>query len=451
MSRQPATETLIIGGGWAGLAAAVALAAAGEPVRLLESARQVGGRARCTRFGAHTVDNGQHLLIGAYRALDEVLRLLELPPERLFMRIPLELRLRALDDRPLQLNAATLPAPFNLLFGLLGACGLSLRERLAALRMLRQLAREGFTLSDDISVQELLSAQRQSPRLCRALWQPLCLATLNTHSQEASARLFLRVLKEAFTGARGNSDLLIPRQDLGHTLPEPAVDFIERHGGRVQLGRRVQRLILHGDRITGVVVDDEQLPAERVILAVGPRAAQQLLDPHPPLFAQAAQLAGLRFSPICTVYLAYPPHCRLPRPLIGLLDGISQWIFDRRVCDQAGIMGAVISGGGLHAAMDNDGLARHVARELGRLYPEWPAPHAHLVVREKRATFLARPDVDARRPAMQTAVQGLWLAGDYTATGLPATLEGALRSGLQCAREILSLRQTSPLPETGSP
>lgn len=430
-------RVLVVGGGWAGLAAAVELTRHGVPVTLLESARQLGGRARCVRFGEHRVDNGQHIMVGAYRATLGLLKTLGVPESRAFLRRPLWLQVKSAAGSDMRLSAPALPAPLHLAFALLTARGLPLPDKLKTVGFWHRLQRDGFRLEQDISVTELLARHRQPLSVAQTLWEPLCLATLNTPPHQASARVFLRVLQEAFDTRRRDSDLLIPRTDLGAILPEPAFDFIERHGGTVMLGRRVTGLRLDRERITGVETTDTMIKADQVILALPHTACRRLLAPHPPLAPIAQRLAELASEPICTVYLRYPPAARLPGEMVGLLDGAAQWVFDRALCGQPGVMAAVISAGGAHMELDNTTLTSQVAGELARAFPHWPAPEGSLVIREKRATFACRPDSDRLRPVHATPVPGCWLAGDYTATGLPATLEGAVRSGVECARRIL--------------
>ncbi|MDH5785758.1 MAG: FAD-dependent oxidoreductase, partial [Chromatiales bacterium] len=187
-------ETILIaGGGWAGLAAALELTAHNIPVKVYESAPQLGGRARNAPFGELTVDNGQHLLIGAY---SETLRLLTLTgadEAELFLRT--RLRLKVVEgNEALVMQAPLLPAPLHLAWAQLSAEGLSLTARAAALLMSLKLTLNNFTLSDDISVAELLRNYRQGATIVRRFWEPLCLATLNTPIDRASAKVFLRVL-----------------------------------------------------------------------------------------------------------------------------------------------------------------------------------------------------------------------------------------------------------------
>lgn len=433
----PSPPVLVIGGGWAGLSAAVTLAHAGRPVTLIEGARQLGGRARCVRFGDQRVDNGQHILIGACRAVLGLLDTLGVPPAEAFRRLPLDLHLRSLRRADLRLRARRLPAPLHLAFAVLGARGLPPASRLRLARFAGRLLRRRIGLDRDISAQALLLSEGQDARLIQALWNPLCLATLNTPLSEASAALFLEVLQRAFGGDARQADLLIPRTDLGALLPEPAMEFIERRGGSVVLNRRIQGLDLADGRLAGVRWRGGACAATQAVLAVHPTVCRRLLMPHPPLAAIATRIGGLRHEPITTVYLRYPEPVRIDATLQGLQDGLGQWVFDRQITGLPGTVAVVIGGRGEHLSLAPDTLAERVGTELAALHSDWPAAVDHLVIREKRATFAATPDIDRIRPVPRTPVAGLWLAGDFTATGLPATLEGAVLSGRRAAEGIL--------------
>ncbi|HSJ49080.1 MAG TPA: hydroxysqualene dehydroxylase HpnE, partial [Gammaproteobacteria bacterium] len=318
---------VVVGGGWAGLAAAVELTHADIPVILIESARQLGGRARCVRFGELRVDNGQHILLGAYREWLALLQRIGLEERQVVRRLPLELEMVGARDPGLHLRAPALPAPLHLLAGLLGTRGLTLRERLAALRFGYCLAHSRQSPEQDRSVATLLREHRQPARLTRLLWEPLCLAALNTPIEIASAHLFLQVLRESFRHRRRDSDLLLPITDLGSALPEPALHYIERHGGQVWLNRRVSGLRLSGTQLQGVEMGGEFLPARQLVLAVNPVMCRRLLSPHAPFSDLVRGLVELEYQPITTLYLRYPETVRLPRPMLGLLDGPGQWVF----------------------------------------------------------------------------------------------------------------------------
>lgn len=427
------TPVIVVGGGWAGLAAASELVAAGVAVQLLEAAPQLGGRARGLTLDSLSVDNGQHLLIGAYSETLRLLRRVGADPAGLYRE---SLRLAVQREGTLvQLSAPPLPAPLHLAWALLRARGLRPAERRAALRFCLRAWRQGFALARDISVDQLLADQPGG--LMQALWEPLCLATLNTPPAQASAQVFLRVLHDAFTRRRRNADLLHPATDLGRLLPQPARRYIEDQGGEVVTRCRVTTLDFT-DSAAAVHTAHGPRRAGHIILATAPWHAAHLLAPHAPALAQ--QLGALGAAPITTVYLRYPAGVTLGRSMLGLAGGLTQWLVDRGiVCGQAGLLAAVISGPGPHMVLDSGQLGTQVAAEIGTRFPHWPAPQQVKVVREKRATFLCDVGSNARRPDNATALSRLWLAGDYTATGYPATLEGAVRSGVQCARRIIDL------------
>jgi squalene-associated FAD-dependent desaturase len=416
----------IVGGGWAGLACAVELSAAGMPVCLFEAARQLGGRARRVDIGGHALDNGQHVLIGAYRETLRIMRLAGADPARLLLRMPLEL------DFPgggFSIRLPRLPAPLHLAAGLLTARGCPFGEKLAAARFCRVLRAGGHLSTDEDSVAEWLDRHRQKGNLRRFLWDPLCLAALNTAPGHASAQIFAKVLREALTGARENSDLLLPRADLSRVFPDAAARFIAAHGGEIRLSRRVARI----ER--PLAIGDENFA--HVVITAAPRHAADLLQKHPETRAIAALLDTYRFEPIGTVYLAYPRTLRLPSPMLGMSGPLGQWAFDRgRLGGTHGVVGCVLSARGDWEERDDDSLAAALHGELQEtLGRALPGPLWHRIIRERRATFSCRPGLP--RPASGTALSGLWLAGDYTCAGYPATLEGAVRSGRKAAREIL--------------
>ncbi len=429
---------VVIGGGWAGLAAAVELCSAGVPTTLIESTRQPGGRARSIRFGTRIVDNGQHLLTGAYQTLLMLMERVGVDIDTALLRIPFCFNLRNGVCDSLVLQAPELPAPLHLIAALMRAQGPGVRDRIQALRFGRHLLRASLSADRDISVQALLHSSRQTPLMISRLWNPLCISALNTPPEEASARLFLNVLRETFQRPGAHSDLLIPRQELGKLFPQPAMEFIEQRGAQVLLGQRVTGVTVHANRVSAVCTSERSIAGSHVILATPHHVARQLMSPYPQLQTICNDLAGLGHEPVSTLYLEYPPDIRPEQPLVCLEGGTAQWIFDRSVCNQPGLMAAVISARGPHTDWNREQLTARVVAEIACCYPDWPKPVNSLLVREKRATFTARAGIDLLRPANRTPVQGLWLAGDYTDNDLPATLEAAVRSGSNCARQLLS-------------
>ena len=417
----------IVGGGYAGLASAVTLAERGINVTVYETARRLGGRARAVVHKGAILDNGQHLLIGAYR---ETLRLLESigVPANHLLRLPLQLNVA----RQFSFRTANLPAPWHLLIGLIGCTGISASSRIACVRFLANCRRERFKLERDMTVTQLLRIHGQDATLIRFLWAPLCVAALNTPIEQASAQVFLTVLRDSLGADKHASDLILPRCDLSTMFPEPAADYVRAHGGRIRLGETVLR-IDSGASDFSLSTSAGRARHGAVVLASHPSRVAHLTGHLVGMSDPIRQIAALSYEPIVTVYLHYRKSPHLPFPMIGLADGYTQWIFDRQaIVAQPGLVAAVISARGRHQALSNDELAQQVHDEIAAAFPPLEPPLWTRVIEEKRATFAARPNVE--RPDQCTPIPGLFLAGDYTRGEYPATLEAAVRSGLRCAQ-----------------
>ena len=401
-----AGRVAVVGAGYAGMAAAVSLSERGIPVSVFESAPVPGGRARRIALQGHALDNGQHILIGAYEQLFQMMRTVGVPSAAL-LRIPLEVRYAA----GFTFRASWLPPPLGMLAGLLFAKGLPLRERLGALRFMRALKRRAYELSEDTTVSELLRAHGQGEFICRYLWAPLCVSALNTPVELASARAFLTVLRETLGGPAGASDLLLPRVDLSRMFPEPAAEFVASRSGELRLRSPVGDL-------------QELKDFEAVIVAVGPHQLKTLL----PDLALAYS-----YQPIYTCYLQYADTVRLPFPMLGLAGGLVQWVFDRgALLGERGRLACVISAQGEHQEMDLEELCERCHSELSAAMPGLARPLWSRAIAEKRATITCSPGVT--RPPL--AWNGVFLAGDYTDPVYPPTLEAAVRSGVRAATAV---------------
>lgn len=442
-------QIVIVGGGWAGLAAAVELSKHPEfTVTLFEAARQLGGRARRVPFDKLRVDNGQHLLIGAYHDTLKLIESLGVNLNEAFLRCTLDLQIRnPLKRQTIQLRAPHLPAPVHLLIALLTGRGFSFVERIRALQFGLRLFMHGFKFKRDITVTELMRQYKQPDTLVEKFWGPLCVAIMNTPVRQASAHIFLRVLHDSFRNHQRDSDLLLPRTDLGSLLPDPATDFIETKGNTIKLGQRVTQLSIDKGKTYGVLIGGQMFDADHVLIATSAFACHDLIQGHPDLDGLAGQLSQYTYQPICTIYLQYPETVTTGHPMIGILGGFGQWLFDRAIYRQPGLMAVVISSEGPHMDLDNEQLIEQIKKEISLLYPDWPAAIDAMVIREKRATFHCTRDINHIRPENKTPIAGLWLAGDYTNTGYPATLEGAVRSGLQCAQKMIDeLKPENEIP-----
>ncbi len=426
------SEVAVIGAGFAGLAAAITLADAGRRVVLYEAARRPGGRARSVEFAGMRVDNGQHILLGAYR---HTLQLMERVAPGSPSGALLRQRLRVIRPGAFSLAAPHLPAPLHLAAALLGARGLSLGDRFAALAFALKLKAQGFRADTRQSVRELLSAQPAT--VVKELWEPLCLASLNTPLPLASAQVFLNVLKAAFDEKRADSDFLLPTVDLGRLFPEPALEWLKQHGADIHLGLPVRRI----DSQNGawaLTTDVKACVFDRVVLAVAPQNLRAFGTSNADLAALARQVDQTGYQPIHTLYLQFAAKAKLPEPILALDGAPGQWLLDRgQLCGNAGLMAMVISGELSPCFAEPGALGAAAQEQIRQIFPELGAPQWMRVLQERRATYACVPD---RPPTPLQPSPGLFLAGDYCYSAFPGTLEAAVRSGIWAAKKLLSER-----------
>ncbi len=425
----------IIGGGWSGLAAAVELTLAGHEVTVYEAGKLLGGRARCITAAPPLLDNGQHLLVGAYR---ETLRLMELvepgSSRSGFKRLPLTLEY----PEGVSIRAPRLPAPFHLAAALLFAQGISFDDKLAAIRFMRSLKKINFMPDNSLTVAEALANQPVAIR--RYLWEPICVAALNTPVEKASFSVFARVLKDSLTGSAGNSDFLIPTRDLSALFPEPAADWLTENGSRTRTRTRVTSLQNTGKKWK-LILEDGEVTHDKVIIATAPVHAIPLLEQLVGCREIAVKLGALEYQPIATVYASYLEPLWFKTPLLGWVDPVPLFVFDLDTCrpdigeDGTCTVAVVASAEGEHLDWDDARWMDEINRRMRQAFGQLPPVRILKRVTEKRATFSCTPGL--YRPDNTTPRDGLFIAGDYTAGPYPSTLEGAVRSGVQCAKTLL--------------
>ena len=413
------------------MAAAVELAERGVPVTVFEASRTLGGRARRVEVNGVALDNGLHILIGAYRETLRLIAKVSGARDYGLLRGPLDLHVLG----KFRLRTAPLPAPLHLAAALLRAQGLHFTERLRAAQWMSQLRATNFRLDSDMPVALLLARHRQGQRALRYLWEPLCTSALNTPPERASAQVFLNVLRDSLSGSRQDSELLLPTLDLSALFPEPAARYVQERGGQVLTGSPVSLLEADG---SGLMLHTASGTTRftHAVCALPPYRVAETLAGLPPLAPIAQAVQRLTHEPIYSVYLQYPGSLSLPQAMFGLDAEIAQWVFDRgALTGQRGLVGVVISASGRHQELEQELLVARVHSELRAHFPGLVEPLWSQVIAEKRATFSCIVGVE--RPSQRTALPNVYLAGDYTASAYPATLESAVRSGIACARMIL--------------
>ncbi len=450
---------VVVGGGFAGFAAAIALQERRHDVVLLERRGVLGGRATSSRdrVTGEDVDNGTHLMVGAYASTLDLLRRAGASDLLAFQD---ELRIEWADAKGRSvLDCPPLVAPLHLFAGLLGL-RVPLSVKLQAMRM--GLAVRFGRRPAGLNLAEYFRRCGQGASTRRLLWDPLALAILNEPVERAAAVLFHRVFEEAFLRDRKSSRLVFPRRGWG-VLVERLARYLERRGGVVRKGARVGGIRVEDGRATGVVYEQragnrEEVAAGRppearvetadaVVSAVPPQALLGLLPGEWRARSPFSVLERFSGSPIVSVDL-WLDRVVVDRPMLGLRDGDMEWVFDKgRLYGREGApqhLAFIASAAYRTAPRANADLVAAAVGALGRCFPAMAGATVvrSLVLREPSATFASTPELEPLRPEPDTPIAGLFLAGDWTNTGLPATIEGAVRSGQRAARHAGAYRST---------
>jgi len=437
----------IIGGGLSGLSSAVDLALKGAKVALIEQSPKLGGRSYSYTepVTGDEVDNGQHVLLGAYHSL---LRYLDMIGTRglLGTEKALKLEFHHPERGRGKFQIPNLPGPIRLAAGMLGFRLLSFKDRLKLLDVGRALERWDEGLQKSLScqsVEDWLSRAGQSEDARRSFWHPIAVSVMNDMPDVACALLFASALRKAFLGSQKESALLIPTVGQSRLYVEGAERLLSSHGAVIITGSEAAGVELQGSKVVGIrLKGGEVLETGSVISAVPYFALSKIVPPsfmgEPPF----SSLDKFSSSPIISIHLWFDRNF-MDADYLGLIGKQLQWIFNRRsILNQAGkgtgCISAVISGAREAVDHPKEMLVSTAVRELNEVFPE--ARHANLlhwvVIKEKRATFSPTCEAELHRPKPATCIGNFYLAGDWTDTGLPATIEGAVMSGFRASGMI---------------
>lgn len=429
------TKVAVIGAGWAGAAAALTLARAGAHVTVFEAAKTVGGRARGIAKDGRNFDNGQHLLLGAYERSIAMIASLHADVDAVLLRLPLALNTAPAISSLLKLRATRVTAPLHLLAAIVMAQGLTLTDKFSVLVWTATHLRAPMPVglvTDGATVSDVLASQPEPVR--RLLWEPLCIAALNTPPETASAQVFIDVLRLTFMAGSRASDLIIPRVDLSQLLPTPALAEVTRLGGEIKVGQPVVSIISNETMMT-VSTRDEALKFDRVVIATAAQNVARLIGEDPVSQQLAVALSKLQYEPITTLHFEFA--WAAPTATTGMLmlgGDPGQWLFWQRLGNGHWRASVVISAH--HRLQSEHELTSQTLAQLQRSYA-LPVPTWHLVITEKRATYACTPSQRGLLSDLCKQIGKLYFAGDWCFPELPATLEAAVISGEDAAQRIL--------------
>ena len=429
------TRVAVVGAGWAGATAALMLARAGIHVTVFEANSVAGGRARMVEKSGHMFDNGQHLLLGAYSRSLAMIDSLHAGDTTPYLRLPLTLQAAPKTPAALLLIAPNLPAPLNLLAAIITAKGLSLTEKFAAASWAARHL-HGKPVGVTATVSQLI--EKQPIRVRQLLWEPLCIAALNTPPDVATASVFVEVLKRSFTGDARGSDLIIPRVNLTTLLPEPALDAVRSLGGDIRQSTYVTSVQTTTSGATATLRDQTTQAFDFLVVATGPQHLPRLLSEIPTAAAVVDSLRTLTYEPITTLHFDFS-HGDLgqnDQAPMRMLDGSpGQWVFWHPLANGHWRASVVISAD--HRSGDESTLSNATLLQLRQSYA-LPTPTWQFVVTEKRATYSCTPDQCRILTDIPKRIGRLFFAGDWCVPELPATLEAAVISGERAAQKIIS-------------
>jgi squalene-associated FAD-dependent desaturase len=421
-------KCVVIGGGFAGLSAACFLSNLGFQVELIEASNKLGGRAYSffDKENDTMIDNGQHILMGCYKETLEFIKLIN-AEENFLYRKNLEVNFLAPDFRLKKLKIPSLPYPINLLFGLLTFDAISFIDRLKVIRFFLAIPFYSDWRLKKLSAYQWLLLEKQNERIRKALWDFLIIGALNTNPQKASAKVFKDILIQIFFKGNKASTIILPRHGLSECYCNNAQRFIEDKGCRIILSETVKEFVIDEKRITKLITDKRTIEQFDYVITAVPLYSLTKILPA----SINSSLPELHYSPILNIHIWLKEN-RLQKPFYGLIGSHVHWIFNHPTH-----ITIVISDADEGIEKDKNELFDLVLKELSKYAGIKKEDVASFkVIKEKRATFIPDNNSLNKRASITTPFTNLILAGDWIDTGLPSTIEGAVKSGRTAAELV---------------
>ncbi len=421
-------DYIVIGSGFAGLSAAVHLSSKSKKVLVLEASNKTGGRAYSLKDKptGTLIDNGQHIMMGCYQETLDFFRIIGAEDNLIFQN-KLEVNFLLPHFQKVDFKAYSKFYPFNLASGLLSYKALSPLNRFRMLKFFLKLPLASNRDLSRMSVYEWLESENQNEAIRKAFWEILALGALNTSIYKASAKMFRDILIEIFFHGNRASTIILPREGLTETYCVNAVKYIEERGGKVVSGEQVEKLVVEDNRLKSLVTNKQTIKEFNGVISSIPYYGLKRILPSEYLPADP----GFSYSSILTVHVWLKEN-KVEDTFYGLIGSELHWIFNRGTH-----LTLVRSDADELMNKDKEEIFELVKKELFKYcFIEKDDIADYRVIKEKRATFVPSNAVLNNRSGPSSGVRGLWLAGDWTNTGLPSTIESAVKSG-RMAAEIL--------------
>ncbi|HED05473.1 MAG TPA: hypothetical protein ENI61_02170 [Ignavibacteria bacterium] len=423
-------KCIIIGGGFAGLSAGVYLSNANFQVEILEASPKLGGRA-FSFTESHTktvIDNGQHILMGCYIETLDFFKTIQADNNLIFQK-RLKVCLLKENFEEHFLKAFPLPYPFDLLFGLLNYSAIPFADRIKIIKLFLKLFFKHQGELNSLSIYDWLVKENQNENTIETLWKILAVGVLNTNMHKASAKIFVDVLKKIFFNGKKSSIIIIPKYGLSETYCTSAKEYIESCGGNINLTEEVKELIVDNEKIKTIKTNKRSLNNFDYIISSVPQYALSKILPHGYNFYELY----FEYSSILSVHIWLREN-PLEHDFYGLIKSPVQWIFNN-----GSHITLVISDANKYADYTKEEIITLAVSELDKyMHIKKRNITFHKIIREKRATFIPTNEIINNRPKVETPISNLLLAGDWTDTGLPSTIESAVKSGKRAAEKIMS-------------